>query len=363
MMKSVIYLCLALLVSACAGKRGDDFRVSLGLVSAYDTAQTSFHQGLIMEPRERLLTISQDDEDYKKAQKFLKQELEPARLKLLRYYAQKGKSEEKKKNWAKAEEAYRMAAELSQQPEALKSYQRRVNLKVRQVRFDDLYDKQKIEDETWKNWKESYVPPMGLYGDDEVFSLVRMDIIKGFDLHSAQTWSRAQTYEKKDVPELAWLYADAYLRLSPGDKKAQDLKNAMKTAVPRGFRLPKDEGSVSKAKVTKAAKTPLDTTHVKGLMTQGKWVEAKLEALSLRKQGNQEADKLLEKIDGKIAELAEDSYQKGNLAFRSEKIDAAVKFWQRAVDLKPNEQTYMDSLRRGKQIQERLGALKIEGKQ
>ncbi len=350
------------MVSGCAGKKGDDLRVSLGLVSAYEAAQKAFHQGLIMASRERLLTINQDDEDYKKAQKFLKQEVEPARLKLLRYYAQKGKTEEKNQNWAKAEEAYRMGAELSQQPQALIAYQKRMTFKVRQVRFNDLYEKKKAEDEAWLKSKQSYVPPKGLYGDDEAFALARVDITKGFDLHSSQTWSLAQTYEKKNMPELAWLYADSYLRLSPADKKAQDLKNAMKTAIPRTFRLPKEKTSVSKTKVTKVVETPPDSKQVKALMKQGKWLEAKFEVLKLRKEGNQEADKLLEDIDKNIAELAEDAYQKGNLAFRSEKINDAVRFWQRAVGFKPNEQTYVDSLRRGKQIQERLGALKTEDK-
>ncbi len=347
-------------MGGCVGKKGDDFRVSLGLVSAYDTAKTAFHQGLIMESRERLLTVGKGDEDYKKAQEFLQKEVEPARLKLLRYYAQKGKAEEKEKNWAKAEEAYRMGAELSQQPKALITYQKRMNLKVRQVRFNDLYQKKKAEDEAWLKGQQSYVPPKGLYGDDEAFALARLNLTKGFDLHTTQTWSLAQTYEKKNMPELVWLYADSYLRLSPGDKKAQDLKNAMKNAVPRTFRLPKEKTSVSKTKVTKVVETPPDSKQVKALMKQGKWLEAKFEALNLRKQGNQEVDKLLEDIDKNIVELAEDAYQKGNLAFRLEKINDAVIFWQRAVDLKPNEQTYMDSLRRGKQIQERLKALKEE---
>ncbi len=353
-------LCL-FIVSGCAGKVGDDFRVSLGLVSAYETAQKAFHQGQIMQARERLLTIKGDDKDYAKAQTFLKKDVEPARLKLLRYYARKGKAEEEQGNWAKAEEAYAMAAELSQQPKALKRYQKNMNLKVRQLRFDSLYQQRKKEDEAWLDWQDAYIPPRGLKGDDDFFADAREDVDQAVDQRIEAAWKRAEMYRDEDKPEMAWLYADAYLRLYPGDKKAQDLKNAMATALPKGFKLAKDKKAVATIKVTKPVKVEATSTRVKMLMKQGKWIEAKKEALNLRKQGNPDADKLLADIDSKIASLAENAYQKGNLAFRSERIDQAVSFWQQAVDLKPKEQTYIDSLRRGKQIQERLNALKTTG--
>ncbi|HIP07781.1 MAG TPA: hypothetical protein EYG66_07970 [Mariprofundaceae bacterium] len=362
MLRNFFYVMLVVFLSACAAKSGNDLRVSLGLVSAYDAAQTEFHQGLVMEARQRLLTIPKEDEDYAKAQVLLKDKVDPARLKLLRYYARKGKAEEKKKNWAKAEEAYRMAAELSRQPKALLTYEKNMSLKVRQLRFDTLYAQQKQEDTAWLKWQNAYTPPKGLFGDDEAFRLANEGVNQELKLHAEKTWSMAGVYEKKDMPELAWLYADAYLRLVSGDKKAQDLKNAMATALPKGFKLPKSKPVKEKAKTVKVVKQAVSASDVRLLIEQGAWLEAKLKAQKLRKQGHDEADGLLEDIDVNISSLAEKAYQDGNLAFRTEKIDAAVRFWQRAVDLKPNEQTYVDSLRRGKQIQERLGALKTEDK-
>jgi len=359
----IIYGYCLLFVAGCAGKTGDDFRVSLGLVSAYEAAQKAFHQGQIMQARERLLTIKKDDKDYHKARTFLKKEVEPARLKLLRYYARKGKAEEKKGNWAKAEEAYAMAAELSQQPQALKTYQKNMNLKVRQLRFDSLYQQRKKEDKIWLDWQNAYIPPQGLLGDDRFFADAREDIDQATDKRIETAWKRAKMYRDEDKPEMAWLYADSYLRLYPGDKKAQDLRNAMATALPKGFRLPQSKDKEEKAKRVKPVQVKASAKHVRLLMKQGKWMEAKSEALNLRKEGHADADTLLANIDANIASLAEDAYQKGNLAFRNEKIDAAVQFWQQAVDLKPNEQTYVDSLRRGKQIQERLNALKAKGEQ
>ncbi len=362
MLRNFFYVLFVVLLSACAAKGGNDLRVSLGLVSAFEAAQTEFQQGLVMEARQRLLTIPENSEDYAAAQAFLKDKVEPARLKLLRYYARKGKAEEKKKNWAKAEEAYRMAAELSRQPKALLTYQRNMNLKVRQLRFDTLYTQLKQENTAWLKRESAYTPPKGLFGDDEVFRVASSNLEQELKQHADKMWTLAGIFEKKDMPELAWLYADSYLRLVPGDKKAQDLKNAMATALPKGLQLSKSKPSVAKAKVIKATKKEVSVLDVDELIQQGDWLEAKFKAQQLRKQGDDEADALLEKIDTNISAIAEKAYQDGNLAFRNEKIGDAVRFWQRAVDLKPNEQTYVDSLRRGKQIQERLDALKTEEK-
>ncbi|MDQ7005310.1 MAG: hypothetical protein Q9N67_10495 [Ghiorsea sp.] len=362
-------MCLLLVLSSCAGKSGNDLRVSLGFKSAFETAQTEFHQGLIMESRSRILSIDSSDEDYKQAQTFLKKEIEPARLKLLRYYARKGKSQERKREWAKAEEAYRMAVELSQQPKALLKYKKNMNLKVRQLRFDTLYAQLKKEDTAWLKWKKAYIPPKGLLMGDEAFRLASEDMNQKMKLHEKKRWALAGIYEQKDRPELAWLYADSYLRLMPNHKKAQDLKNAMTTAVPKGFKLLKRKVKKSKKKLrsAKVSKKVVNipvvyVVDVESLMKKGEWLEAREKALQLRQQGHAQADKLLVDIDTNILVVAEKYYQNGNLAFRTEKIGDAVKFWQQAVDFNPNEQTYVDSLRRGQQIQERLNALKTEDK-
>jgi tetratricopeptide (TPR) repeat protein len=359
----IIYVALLILVSGCAGKMGDDFRASLGLVNAYKDAQIAFNHGQVMEARKKLLSIKEGEKDYDKAIIFLTDEVEPARLKLLRYFSSKGKKEEGRGNWAQAEEAYAIASEHSLQSQSLERYKKNMNMKVRQLRFDSMYQQRQKEDNAWTTWQDSgYIPPKGLFGDDAMFANAREDVSEAVDQRIKTTWKRAEMYRDDDLPEIAWLYADSYLRLYPGDKNAQDLKNAMATALPKGFKLPKDKKSVAKIKRTKVVKTEVTSTQVKSLMKQEKWQRAQKEALNLRKKGHADADKLLAKIDAKISNLAEHAYQKGNLAFRLENIDAAVKFWQQAVDLKPSEQTYLDSLRRGEQIQESLNALKLEGK-
>ncbi len=362
MLRLLAYMMLLFLLTACAGNRVSDLSISLGLTSEYKVAQTAFHQGLIMDARKHLLRIKESDKDYAAAQRFLKEKVEPARLKLLRYYARKGKAEEKKRHWAKAEEAYRMAAELSQQPKALLAYQKKMNLKVRQLRLNRLYQQRQQEDKAWLAWQRAYTPPKGLFVDDAAFAHARKYVRQEFETHMDHTWSLAQYYAQQDQPELAWLYADAFLRLSPGDKKAQDLKNAMKNAVPHGFVFPTEQRPKPKRKTIKLAKQTVQAKDVEALMQQGKWVEAKQKALMLRETDATAADPLLHDIQAQIAVIAESAYQAGNIAFREENIDDAVKHWQQAVRLKPDEQTYVDSLRRGKQIQERLKALKAEEK-
>ena len=363
MYRLVMILIITALLSGCAGKTGNDLRISFGFVSAFDVAKTEFHQGLFLESRKRLLSIQKDDKDYPEAQAFFKRTVEPARLKLLRYYVRKAKAEEKRGEWAKAEEDYHMATELSQQPKALLTYQKNMNLKARQLRLDSLYAIRKKEDLVWLDWKKGYTPPIGLLGNDIVFLEASTNLKKLTEERLLQTKKLFKKHEFDDEPELAWLYADSYLRLSPGDKKAQNLKNAMATAVPQGFTLPKEGKKVEAVKVVKATEEKVSSRQVTKLMAQKKWLQAKEKALELRRQGDRKADKLLKKIITKISEMAEVTYRKGNIAFRTEDIDSAVSFWQKAVDLKPNEQTYVDSLRRGKQIQERLKALKAEEKQ
>lgn len=90
------------------------------------------------------------------------------------------------------------------------------------------------------------------------------------------------------------------------------------------------------------------------------WSEAKNAAISLRRQGDSAADPLLETIKQEVEQLAAKAYTDGNLFFRLERIDEAVKSWELAVKWMPNEQTYVDVLRKGLQIQERLSALKKE---
>lgn len=359
-----LLLVIALLVTGCAGKNLTDFRVSIGFLSPYDAAVNEYKQGKMMEARTRLLAVSKDHEDYKPSRDFLRKKVEPARLKLLRYYVRKGKKEEKLKHWAQAAEAYKTASTLSIKPKVLIEYASKATIKARKVRAQAMYEQRREEDDAWLRWRDSYNPPVGLMGNDELFSISRQEFEKLSDQRLAKTWELAKKYKFLDVPEIAWVYADSYLRFNTRSKDAQDLKNAMYTAIPRAVRI--DTGKARKYSSKKVTRRPADKdakvseVHVRKLIAEKKWKDARDEARALRLQGDKSADKLLLTIEENIAVLANKAFQDGNLAFRLEQIDKAVEFWQQAVDWMPNEQTYIDSLRRGMQIQERLEALKSD---
>ena len=359
-----LLLGLTLLVTGCAGKNFNDFRVSIGFLSPYDAAVNEYKQGKIMEARARLLAVAKEHEDYKSSREFLKKKVEPARLKLLRYYVRKGKKEESLRHWAQAAEAYKAASTLSIKPQPLVEYYKEANLKARKVRAQAIYDLRKDEDEAWLKWKESYNPPEALLGNDELFAIARQEFEKLSDQRLAKTWELAKKYKLLDIPEMAWIYADSYLRFNARSKDAQDLKNAMSTAIPAVVRVDTSKGRKYSPKRT-VRKIPekdakVSEAHVRKLIAEKKWKEAREEARALRLQGDKSADKLLTIIDENIDVLANKAFQDGNLAFRLEQINKAVEFWQQAVDWVPDEQTYVDSLRRGMQIQERLEALKSD---
>jgi len=361
-----VMLIAVLLLSGCAGKGGfNDFRVSVGLISPYKAAEEAFKKGEMMEARQRLVSIKKTDKDYAKARRFLNNKVDPARLKLLRYYARKGKSEEAAGHWAQAEEAYKAAAGLSRSPKALLRYQKAMNIKTRQLRMQSLYLQRLEEDKAWLKWLDNYTPPRGLLGDDVAFALARDDLAEVLEYRVDHALWLANKHKKLGLPEIAWVYADSYLRFKPDSEKAKDLKQAMQKLMPSALSVEKiDKKKVSKKvkKVyqRKAVHKKVAKKDVQFLMKAEKWAQAKRAALTLRRQGSPDADALLKVIEQKTSALAASAYEQGNIAFRKEHIAQAVSFWEKAVQWMPDEQLYVDTLRRGRKVQERLAALKRE---
>ena len=365
--------CAVLLVglglSGCATGALSDFRVSVGLISPYQAAEEAFKRGDVMEARKRLVSIPKDDPDYAKARRFLNTKVDPARLKLLRYYARKGKREEQDGHWAQAEEAYKTAAGLSRSPKALLEYQKNMNLKTRELRFQTLYEQRLLEDKTWLQWLDNYTPPRGLLGNDPSFALAREDLAEVLEYRVDHALWLANKHKKMDLPEIAWVYADSYLRFKPDSEKAKKMKQDMVSRLPKGFQLAKLVDQLrSHVKTSEKKKRPVrrkpmqkvTKAKVEALMKKKDWAKAKRAALALRRQGSPDADRLLKTIDYKTASLAAKAYEQGNIAFRQEHIDEAVAYWEKAVQWMPDEQLYVDTLRRGRRIQERLSALKRE---
>jgi len=368
-MKYVVIFTL-LLFTGCAHQI-KNLKVSLGVISPYEAAVDALKQGQVMEARKRIVTMKKDDDDYEKSQQLLEKKVDPARLKLLRYYARKGKDEQNQGHWAAAEEAFHTAAGLSIQPKALLKYEREMHFKARQLRLETLYKQVITEDSAWLAWLNAYYAPTGLVGDDIAMAQSSEAMRKVVEERATLYWELAKRFEKDNLPELAWVYAESYLRFKPDVRSAQELRQKMldKTPVELNLQVTLNTQDTAKTSPTETAAAKVvkqrdshDATEasVKALMDAGKWLEAKREAQRLRAQGDDQGDKLLQSINDKLEGLAAKAYQDGNLAFRLEKIDSAVSFWALAVKFAPKEQLYIESLRRGRQIQERLAALRVE---
>ncbi len=359
-----VMLIAVFLLSGCAGKSFfNDFRVSIGLISPYKAAEEAFKKGEMMEARQRLVSIKKTDKDYAKARRFLNNKVDPARLKLLRYYSRKGKSEEAAGHWAQAEEAYKAAVSLSRSPKTLLRYQKAMNIKARKLRMQSLYIQRLQEDDAWLEWLDNYTPPRGLLGDDIAFALARDDLAEVLEYRVDHALWLANKHKKLGLPEIAWVYADSYLRFKPDSKKAKGLKQDMQKLMPSELSIAEIDKKIVSEKIKKVY--PIKNTHkkvtkkdVQLLMKAEKWAEAKRAALTLRRQGNPDADALLKVIEQKTSALAARAYEQGNIAFRKEHIEQAVSFWEKAVQWMPDEQLYVDTLRRGRKVQERLAALK-----
>jgi hypothetical protein len=102
----------------------------------------------------------------------------------------------------------------------------------------------------------------------------------------------------------------------------------------------------------------VDIEDIRKQMAQKNWLKAKQLALVYRREGGAGAAALLQNIQSEIEAAASAAFQRGRVSFRKENIDDAVKQWSRAVELMPDTPEYVDSLRRAKQLQDRLRILR-----
>jgi len=231
-----IFIVALLIFSGCANQI-KNLKVSLGVISPYEAAVDALKQGQVMEARQRIITVKNDDNDYAKSQQLLEKKIDPARLKLLRYYARKGKDEQNKGHWAAAEEAFHTAAGLSIQPKALLKYEQEMHFKARQLRLETLYKQVITEDSAWLGWMNAYYAPTGLMGDDTAMSLGNEALRKVADNRASLNWELAKRFEKDGLPELAWVYVESYLRFKPDVKSALEFRQNMLDKTPAELNL------------------------------------------------------------------------------------------------------------------------------
>lgn len=366
-MTRLSWLLVVVLFSGCAGDfispKQTGKSSTFSFLNTYESALSDYKKGRIMTARERILAMDKTREDYPKALKLLKQKVEPARLRLLRHYNRKAKDAEQAEKWSQAMNFYAQASELNTTPEALNKKSRSMELKMRQSRMDHLITQRRAEDSAVLAWPEAYEPPKGVSPKDSAFERARKLAQDMIEDRGSLAYREARHYLGKKQPEIAYIEAESYLRLIPNSDRGKRLMESVKREMPKGIRIaPVKALSSNGGKLTKRSALPdiVKRDQVTELIRKGDLINAKKYALIYRRGGGKDSERLLKQIQVSIEKEAAKLFAKGRLAFRKEKLDQAVKFWEKAVALAPEHSEYVDALRRARQLQERLRVLRSD---
>jgi len=356
---------VCLFLTGCAtGGGGASVKASvLPFLNSYSMALQDYNAGKVMEARARVLAMDTSRDDYKQAQILLKKKINPARIRLLRHYKAKGKKAAKKHAWSKAMEFYQQAAEFSAKPSIFLAYASNMELKMRQKRMDALLKQRRLEDNAWIRWSRSYEPPRGVKSSDSAFSRMRSFIESDIEDRAARSYRDARRYLNKDMVGVAYVEAESYLRLMPASEKGQRLMVDIREAMPKGLVIRELGKKTVVKKVRKkisAKEHSIRKSDVVKLMKQAKWLQAKDAALLYRRYEGKGANELLKEVEAGLKKAASALFAQGSTAFRREHIDAAVKLWDKAVMMQPENSEYVDALRRAVQLQERLHLLRSD---
>ena len=364
-MTRLSWLLVALLLSGCGGlltKEGGS-TTKFSFLNTYEAALSDYKQGRVMTSRARIIAMDKTRDDYPQALELLKRKVEPARLRLLRHYNTKAKAAEQAGRWFQAMEFYRQAADHSTKPAVLKQRRDNMELKMRQERMDSLLIQRRAEDSALLAWPEAYEPPKGVSPKDAIFERAREHAQDMIEDRASLVYREARRYMGKDQPEIAYIEAESYLRLEPDSDRGKRLMEDIKNAIPKAIQVAPVTAVRSKnGKLSKRSTLPDSVTleQVKALIGKGEWVKAKKFALVYRREGGKDAERLLKQIQSSIEKEAAALFARGGAEFRRENLTEAIRYWEQAVALMPENVEYVDALRRAQQLQERLQVLKSE---
>lgn len=332
---------------------------ALSFLNTYEGALHDFERGRIMEARARILAMDKNRDDYPQAQKLLKEKVEPARLRLLRHYVSKAKEAERGRQWNNAMQMYAHASELSVEPAALKAKRSEMETRMRQLRFEQLIQRRRAEDAELLKWPDGYIAPTGVDPKDTAYENIRETLQELIEERADNAYSAARNYlRREEMPEMAYVEAESMLRLMPDSERSKKLMEEVKSAFPKALSIPK--GTTTRTPV-RTSRTGVSEAQVVKAMESGDWVTARGLARAYRREGGKNSDKLLKKVETGAEAAAAEYFQQGRLAFQKERLDVAVEHWSRAVQLTPDNEEYVDALRRATQLQERLRVLREGG--
>jgi len=361
----VFWLILVILLSGCAElispEQAGKFS-AFSFLNTYEAALTDYEKGRIMTARKRILAMDKGREDYPAAAKLLKEKVEPARLRLLSHFSRAAEQSERAGKWYVAMGQYSQAAELSTKPAPLKKKQNEMEIKMRQQRMDALIDQRRNEDAYLLSWLSSYEPPRGVYPKDEAFERSLEHLQEMVEERGSQAYSDAKRYLGRDLPELAYVEVESYLRLVPDSERGKSLMADVKNEMAKRFRIAAYKNYGVRSSTSQRVKMPetVKREQVVELIRKQDWVKAKRYALVYRREGGKDADHLLKQIQGNIEKMAAEYFTSGRVAFRKEQLEQAVEYWEKAVALEPENSEYVNALQRARQLQERLKVLQSE---
>lgn len=346
-------------VAGCAtgGKGKAEMKLpSFPFLNSYAAAKKDYEQGRIMEARQRVLKMDKSRDDYAQAKKLLDKKIEPARIRLLKLYSGRAASAERNGEWSKAMELYDQAAAFSLDPKSQNAKRDAMEIKMRQDRFDRLINFRRQEDAQWLAGVDAFEPPKGVDSKDPVFVDMREQLAEGLEARAREAYNEASRYLRKGPPEIAYIEIESHLRLDPDSERGQQLKKEILAAMPKGIVIPPENSTQQKHEKTRVSIISEKVTEekVRALMKNGDWVTAKKYATVYRREGGDNADRLLRQINSQLAADAAREYAKGRMAFRQEQLDAAITHWTRAVSMMPGNSEYALALRRARQLKERL---------
>jgi len=326
-----------------------------------------FYAGKVMEAYRVAQAMTAKDKEYKQARLFLSKNINPARIRLLRHYKRIAKKSERAKKWDQAWVNYKQTAEFSAKPEVFNSNIRSMYLHREQLRLNVLLKQQRLEDHALLQGLTAYEPPKGVSKHDVVFLGFLKRHQQMLENRAKQSYTQANTYLKAKKIIGAYVLAESHLRLMPDSSEGEALLSKIQKVWLKGLIIPK----TFKAKLkTRKQTNKKDATlkivkqdvlmskdDIQLLIQQKQWLKAKYATVIYQKHEGEGADALMQTIDTHMQQAAEQAFQQGGLAFQQEHIDQAVSLWDRALQLEPQNEEYLDAFMRALSLQERLHLL------
>lgn len=375
MIRYCCFIVAILMLSACQANKNnldhavDDLLIRGGetfnMMDPYAVIRSDYKRGRIMRARARVLAMNKSNKDYKKAYKFLEEVIEPARRRVYLHYLRLAKKNEKQKHWSDALWSYDQARSVTIKPAVMEKKRVEMEQHMRQFRFEQLLKQRRSEDHKLFGDTAAYETPDGISSNDEIYERMRENFEAMLDARARLEFREALRYLSKDVPEMAYVELESYLRLQPDRIKGKKLMVNIKRKMPPFLEIPAMPGrrpvaarliNIKRVRHVKVA----TAAQVKAALAAGELVHARQLAHIYQRSGGKGAGKLLEQVQKKVHAEAVSLFAKGSAAFRHEQLEGAIRYWSAAVVLAPEESEYVESLRRARQLQERLALLQEE---